>query len=568
MAKTTDLLKESFNIMKILLIDSLLSVVIFFLASILTYVNANLMKSFIDSLISLNNFNTVLYKGFGLLVVVLISYVLSFIGEYILRRIGVKAFIVFSNKMLSTLYSAKYIYLKSGDILTRFISDLYELSSNLAGVIPALLIQLSRLGVMIYTLYVLSPRLLLIAISLTFPSYIIYKISVKRIVKYSSLERSYLSKLVNTLKNVIDNLLFIKRFNIYEYFREKFSRSLSEWSRYLMRYMLYTIFFNKSYFYLNSIIRIIVLIIGGWLVLNGYFTVGTLIAFTSVLPEFYEPIINLANMLTGLSGLIPYLDRYYEILNMDKEDLYRGIKLQKVNRIEFSSVSLSIKEKKILDNISFALSKGEWIGIVGPIGSGKTSLALTLIRLYEPTSGVIRINGLDYKEYSLFSLREKMVYVSSKEPIIHGSLRENISLDKEYSSDKLRRIINIVGIDFADLEDIIDPEKLSEGQKQKIALARALIREPDVLILDEATNSLDPQNESFILQNIRKYLEDSIIIIISHRFSSLKNVDTIYVLRNGRFIARGKHEELLKKCQLYSELMKEYSIFHVMSVKS
>ncbi len=95
-----------------------------------------------------------------------------------------------------------------------------------------------------------------------------------------------------------------------------------------------------------------------------------------------------------------------------------------------------------------------------------------------------------------------------------------------------------------------------------------MIRDPDVLILDEATNSLDPQNESFILQNIRKYLEDSIIIIISHRFSSLKNVDTIYVLRNGRFIARGKHEELLKKCQLYSELMKEYSMFHVMSVKS
>ncbi len=467
--------------------------------------------------------------------------------------------------MLSTLYSAKYIHLKSGDILTRFISDLYELSSNLAGVIPALLIQLSRLGVMIYTLYVLSPRLLLLAIGLTFPSYIIYKISVKRIVRYSSLERSYLSKLVNTLKNVIDNLLFIKRFNIYEYFREKFSRSLSEWSRYLMRYMLYTIFFNKSYFYLNSIIRIIVLIIGGWLVLNGYFTVGTLIAFTSVLPEFYEPIINLANMLTGLSGLIPYLDRYYEILNLDKEDLYRGIKLQKVNRIEFSSVSLSIGDKKILDNISFALSKREWIGIVGPIGSGKTSLALTLIRLYEPTSGVVRINGLDYKEYSLFSLREKILYISSKEPIIHGSLRENISLDKEYGSDKLRRIINIVGIDFADLEDIIDPEKLSEGQKQKIALARALIRDPDVLILDEATNSLDPQNESLILQNIRKYLEDSIIIIISHRFSSLKNVDTIYVLHNGRFIARGKHEELLKKCQLYSELMKEYSMFHVMS---
>jgi len=299
--------------------------------------------------------------------------------------------------------------------------------------------------------------------------------------------------------------------------------------------------------------------------LNGYFTVGTLIAFTSVLPEFYEPIINLANMLTGLSGLIPYLDRYYEILNLDKEDLYKGIKLQKANRIEFSSVSLSIGDKKILDNISFVLSKREWIGIVGPIGSGKTSLALTLIRLYEPTSGVVRINGLDYKEYSLFSLREKILYISSKEPIIHGSLRENISLDKEYGSDKLRRIINIVGIDFADLEDIIDPEKLSEGQKQKIALARALIRDPDVLILDEATNSLDPQNESLILQNIRKYLEDSIIIIISHRFSSLKNVDTIYVLHNGRFIARGKHEELLKKCQLYSELMKEYSMFHVMS---
>ena len=268
------------------------------------------------------------------------------------------------------------------------------------------------------------------------------------------------------------------------------------------------------------------------LVVKGQISIGALIAFSSILSSLYEPIMNIANFLTSMTAYIPYLERYYEVINIEKER--DGTKeLKEVRNIVIKNVTVSVDRKVLLQDINMEIKRGESIGIKGPIGSGKTTFALLLTRFYEPSSGAILINGIDYREYKLSSLRRKIYYVPSKDVILPLTLRENITLGNDISKEELNRVLRLTRIDFADSDTWINPSKLSEGQKQKIALARALALKPDVLILDEATNNLDRAEELRILNNIRKYMPGSTLILISHRETTLLNTNTICEIREG-----------------------------------
>lgn len=563
MVRLRDVFREAFRATRSVPFDSAVVVMLWFVLSLLGYFSAIYMKEFIDFIVAGYEFTTILMIGLALLLISFASYIMNFFAEYTLAgRLSVKGFVRFSRRMLNSLYNVKYeaFYLKGGDIIARFLSDLSELAQKLPAVIPSILVQIVRLGMIIFILYSLSPQLLILSLILIIPYYIVYRVTAGRITRYSRLERTSLSKLVDSFKNAVDYLPFIKRINAYNYFSAKISTTLRRWARYVLKYIFNRVFAEMSYGHLGDIFRIVVLIVGAWLVIQGYTTIGSVIAFTSVMGNLYEPVMNLTLTITYLTALIPYLERYYEVLNLEREELYRGEKLEKVNEIELANVILVLRDKQVLKNVSLRLRRGEWIGIVGPIGSGKTSLALLLVRFYEPSKSYVLINGKDYTKYSIASLRRRIIYISSKEPILDATLRENILMGMDCAEEELRKVLGMVGIDFAKPDDIIDPEKLSAGQRQKIALARALIRKPDVLILDEATNSLDTRSEFAILNKLKSFLRNSSVIIISHRFSSLKNTDKIYVLKDGEVIMSGVHEELMEKCSLYAQLVKTYTM--------
>ncbi len=309
---------------------------------------------------------------------------------------------------------------------------------------------------------------------------------------------------------------------------------------------------------MNSLFRIIILLIGGLLVVHGYLTIGALIAFSTFLPALYEPIINIASTFTNLSALIPYLERYYEIVNLEEEPLTKGESLDKISEIRLEHVDVSVNGKEILKDVNLSVRKNEMVAVVGPIGCGKTSLALTLLRFYEPFKGNVFVNGIDYNHFSIKSLRERIYYVPSKDFILSDSLAENLVLGFKYSKNELLWCISLVGIDFASLETLIDPTKLSEGQKQKIALARAILRKPDILILDEATNSLDAKTEDEIIRKLRESLPETTIIIISHRLTALRHAQQIYVMKDGKIIDKGSHDELLNRCSIYKEIVEKH----------
>ena len=533
MTSLRDLIAENIEMMKILKRYVALTLVVFTLASLTTYFEAILMKKFIDSLASKSSISEVIKLGMYILSVIALSYILSFYGEYMLQTLGLRSIRILASRVLESLYRAKIQVIRAGDVLARIVSDIPELSHVIAEFIPALLINIINFIIVVFTLKVLSMQLLLVALILIPINYLVYRIASRKISQYSSLERRSLSEMVDEVKTTIDSLFLIKRAMSFEFFEERVGFSLRRWVSSLMKFILYKIFFNKSYFYLNSILRVIILIIGGILVVKGQISIGALIAFSSILSSLYEPIMNIANFLTTMTAYIPYLERYYEVINIEKER--DGTKeLKEVRNIVIKNVAVSVNGKVLLRGISMEIKRGESIGIKGPIGSGKTTFALLLIRFYEPSSGAILINGIDYREYKLSSLRRRIYYVPSKDAILPITLRENITLGSDVSEEELKRILELTRIDFADPDTWVDPSKLSEGQKQKIALARALVLKPDVLILDEATNNLDRAEELRVLNNIRKYMPSSTLILISHRETTLLNTNTICEIREGR----------------------------------
>ncbi len=533
MTSLRDLIAENIEMMKILKRYVALTLVVFTLASLTTYFEAILMKKFIDSLASKSSISEVIKLGMYILSVIALSYILSFYGEYMLQTLGLRSIRILASRVLESLYRAKIQVIRAGDVLARIVSDIPELSHVIAEFIPALLINIINFIIVVFTLKVLSMQLLLVALILIPINYLVYRIASRKISQYSSLERRSLSEMVDEVKTTIDSLFLIKRAMSFEFFEERVGFSLRRWVSSLMKFILYKIFFNKSYFYLNSILRVIILIIGGILVVKGQISIGALIAFSSILSSLYEPIMNIANFLTTMTAYIPYLERYYEVINIEKER--DGTKeLKEVRNIVIKNVAVSVNGKVLLRGISMEIKRGESIGIKGPIGSGKTTFALLLIRFYEPSSGAILINGIDYREYKLSSLRRRIYYVPSKDVILPITLRENITLGSDVSEKELKRILDLTRIDFADPDTWVDPSKLSEGQKQKIALARALVLKPDVLILDEATNNLDRAEELRVLNNIRKYMPSSTLILISHRETTLLNTNTICEIREGR----------------------------------
>ncbi len=226
----------------------------------------------------------------------------------------------------------------------------------------------------------------------------------------------------------------------------------------------------------------------------------------------------------------------------------------------FRDVWFSYDGLEVLKDFSMRVHPGEHVAVVGASGSGKTTIAALLLRLYEPRKGDVLVNGKSIREYSLKSLRRRVLYVPSKPFLFNASVRDNITLGEEFSEEELRRVLRVCRVDFIDDLDKSIGElgsALSEGQRQRIGLARALIRKPSVLILDEATSGVDAKTEAEILRELRKAYPDMTVIVMSHRLSTVMNADRIVVLHNGKAVAQGKHEELLRTCPEYFNLIKE-----------
>ena len=326
--------------------------------------------------------------------------------------------------------------------------------------------------------------------------------------------------------------------------------------------------------------------IGGHLAIDGSITVGTLLAITALLARLYGPLTALSNVRIDVMTALVSFERVFEVLDLHPMIIDRpGAKAltpQELS-IEFRNVSFSypkaeevslaslesvskpetVDSGQILNSISFTAPKGTLTAIVGPSGAGKTTMSALLPRLYDVTQGAILIGGSDIRDYTVQSLRDSIGVVMQDAHLFHETIAENLRYAKEDATEeemiqacKSAQIWNLISTLPNGFETMVGERghRLSGGEKQRLAIARLLLKAPSILILDEATAHLDSENEDLVQEALRHALKGRTSIVIAHRLSTVMQADQILVLEKGQIVERGTHEELIQGAGLYSEL--------------
>ena len=326
--------------------------------------------------------------------------------------------------------------------------------------------------------------------------------------------------------------------------------------------------------------------IGGHLAINDQLTVGTLLAITALLARLYGPLTALSNVRVDVMSALVSFERVFEVLDLQPMVTdFQNAKILKTDKpeVKFDSVSFTypsakeislasleavakpelVESGEVLKNISFTVLPGTLTGIVGPSGAGKSTISSLIPRLYDVTSGGIFIDGLDIRQYSIKSLRENIGVVTQDSHMFHDSIYANLLYaDSSVSKDEIENACRSAQIwDFIEglpngLDTVVGERghRLSGGEKQRLAIARLLLKKPSLVILDEATAHLDSENEALVQAALKEVLKNRTSIVIAHRLSTIVNADQILVIDSGSIVERGTHEELVIKKGLYFDL--------------
>ena len=335
-------------------------------------------------------------------------------------------------------------------------------------------------------------------------------------------------------------------------------------------YKQITVYNNTAYPIANQIMSLsstIVWLVGGWLVMNGDMTYGTLVLFLSYVGMINSPLFMFVDMTHFFSHCMNGVQRLFEIYDaepevMEKENPIRKDRLE--GHVEFKNVVFSYdKNRKIIDDVSFEIEPGRMIGIVGHSGAGKSTLANLLIRLYDVGEGEITIDGVNVKDYSFETLRRNIAIVSQETYLFIGSVLENIRYAKpDATKEEIIQAAKIAGAhdfiiklpDGYDTQIGLGYKDLSGGERQRISIARAVLMNPKILILDEATAAMDTETERKIQTALEKLIVGKTTIVIAHRLSTLRDADKLIVIENGKMPEFGTHGELIRQKGIYYKL--------------
>nr|WP_253291336.1 ABC transporter ATP-binding protein [Virgibacillus proomii] len=533
-------------------------------------------KVAIDIVISNKNITMLTYLVLGIIVLYLINYLANVFRIKWVNMLGQNVIYDIRQHLFSHVQRLSHRFFDSrsaGSILVRIMNDINSLQELFTNGIINLLMDIVTLIGIIVILFVLSPKLALaIMIILPLMFYLTTKLrrKIRRSWQQVRIQQSRMNSHLNeALQGMRITQSFSQELENAEYFHGVNSDNFESWREATRKSAMFRPFVEMS----NALGTIILISYGAHLILlgpeNGGIGIGTFVSFAFFIGMFWDPISRLGQMYNQMLMAMAASERIFEFLDerpnvKEKENAYAFTDIE--GQVEFDKVSFSYDEKRVaLQEISLTIEAGETVALVGHTGSGKSTIANLISRFYDPVKGSVKMDGHDLRNVRLDSLRQKISIVLQDTFIFSGTIMENIRFGRPNATDdEVRQAAKFVGADdfinrMANGYETEVEERgniLSAGERQLLSFARALLADPRIIILDEATASIDTETEIKIQSALAKLLKKRTAIIIAHRLSTIRKADKIFVLENGRIIESGNHEELVQKQGKYYGLIK------------
>lgn len=546
---------------KKIMIVALLAVVI---NSLLNLIAPRLIAHTVDTYIIQGDYQGVLVFAAIILVLYLFGLVTSYLQTRLMGGVGQRVLYRLRNQIFNKLQALPVAFFnqnKAGDLISRINNDTDKINQFFSqGLIQFMGSIFLMVGAVIFLLTLnlrlgaatLAPAILLLIITRLLSAWV---------KKKNLVSSQKLGEMSSEIQESLSNFKVIIAFNRRDYFKKRFQEVNDDNYTAAVSAGIANNSFTPIYGLASNFGQLIVLVYGIALIASGNFTIGLLISFLSYAHSFYNPLRQLAALWSSFQTALASWDRVHEILVLENDlpVLTEAETKGSESVLEFQNVNFSYPDgKEVLHNINIRLEKEKTYALVGPTGGGKTTTASLMARLYDPTSGTVFIQGRDIRSYSTEERTQKIGFILQEPVLFTGTVRENILYGNEiyldYSNEKLESIIHEAGLgkllerfdEGLETKLTTNGDAVSLGQKQLIAFMRAVLRRPEVLILDEATANIDTVTEQLLEEILRNLPVSTTKVIIAHRLNTIENADEIFFVNGGEVIQAGSMEHAIE----------------------
>ena len=535
------------------------------------------LNQFILSTVGQDKLAILRFAALAVLAVAVVDAICTYAEKYVTTSVGqwvmhdLRRTLYHHIQRLSLAYHDRK---QTGDLISRVTNDIDAIqtfiTSGLLGAFVNCLTLFGMVGVMLY----LNWQFTLIALSIAPVLFAVVYSYTRRIKKASREVRKKEGEMVSVMQEVLSSIRVVKAFAREEYEERRLEEESLESVEIAMRARSLKAKLSPLVGLIVAVGTAMVLWFGARMALYGSLSAGSLVVFIMYLGKMYKPMQELSKMTDTYSKASIGYERIQEVLDTDGEikDLPGARRAPRFKgNIEFDHVNFGYEaDRLVLRDVNLNIEQGQVAALVGPTGAGKSTIISLIPRFYDPTSGVVKIDGQDIRRYQQKSLRQQMSFVLQETLLFHGTIWYNIAYGKPEAT---RREI-LRAAEMANASEFIDklPEgyntmvgergvTLSGGQRQRIAIARAIIRNTPILILDEPSSGLDAASEKLVFEALDRLMEGRTSIVVAHQLSTIRRANIIFVVKDGRIVESGNQEELLKAGGLYSELYKiQFSI--------